>query len=133
MEERIITSKECISEGLAVLIKLEPKFYQVIHAIDEIPLRRTSGGFDRLLSTIISQQVSVAAADAIWKKIKLAGLNKISAIKTVSDQELRGVGLSKQKIKYVRSLANAKINYRCLLYTSPSPRDTEVSRMPSSA
>ena len=114
MEERIITSKECISEGLAVLIKLEPRFYQVIHAIDEIPLRRTSGGFDRLLSTIISQQVSVAAADAIWKKIKLAGLNKISAIKTVSDQELRGVGLSKQKIKYVRSLANAKINYRAL-------------------
>ena len=114
MEERIITSQECISEGLAVLIKLEPKFYQVIHAIDEIPLRRTSGGFDRLLSTIISQQVSVAAADAIWKKIRLAGLNKISAIKTVSDQELRGVGLSKQKIKYVRSLANTKINYRAL-------------------
>ena len=114
MEERVLTSQECISEGLAVLIKLEPKFYQVIHAIDEIPLRRTSGGFDRLLSTIISQQVSVAAADAIWKKIKLAGLNKISAIKTVSDQELRGVGLSKQKIKYVRSLANAKINYRAL-------------------
>ena len=24
-------------------------------------------------------------------------------------------------------------NYACLLYTSPSPRDTEVSRMPSSA
>ena len=24
-------------------------------------------------------------------------------------------------------------NYYCLLYTSPSPRDTEVSRMPSSA
>ena len=23
--------------------------------------------------------------------------------------------------------------YRCLLYTSPSPRDTERSRMPSSA
>jgi DNA-3-methyladenine glycosylase II len=114
MEERIITSQECISEGLAVLIKLEPKFYQAIQVIDEIPLRRTSGGFDRLLSTIVSQQVSVAAADAIWKKIKLAGLNKIDEIQRASDQELRGVGLSKQKIKYVRSLANAKINYSAL-------------------
>ena len=29
-------------------------------------------------------------------------------------------------------LAGAK-NYSCLLYTSPSPRDLSVSRMPSSA
>ena len=84
MEERIITSQECISEGLVALNKLEPKFRQAINAIDEIPLRRTSGGFDRLLSTIVSQQLSVAAADAIWKKIELAGLNQINKIKKVS-------------------------------------------------
>ena len=114
MEERIITSQECISEGLAALAKLEPKFKQIITTIEEIPLRRTSEGFDRLLSTIVSQQLSVAAADAIWNKIELAGLNKIQKIRKVSDQELRDVGLSKQKIKYVRSLANANINYRSL-------------------
>ena len=114
MEERIITSQECISEGLAALAKLEPKFNQIIKNIEEIPLRRTSEGFDRLLSTIVSQQLSVAAADAIWNKIELAGLNKIQKIRKVSDQELRDVGLSKQKIKYVRSLANANINYRSL-------------------
>ena len=129
MEERIITSQECISEGLAVLIKLEPKFYQAIQAIDEIPLRRASGGFDRLLSTIVSQQVSVAAADSIWKKIKLAGLNKISEIKKVSDQELRGVGLSKQKIKYVRSLANAKINYSALKAMPTSQVVSELTQV----
>ena len=114
MEERIITSQECIYEGLAALAKLEPKFKQIIKTIDEIPLRRTSEGFDRLLSTIVSQQLSVAAADAIWNKLELAGLNKIQKIRKVSDQELRDVGLSKQKIKYVRSLANANINYRSL-------------------
>ena len=114
MEERIITSQECISEGLAALAKLEPKFKEIIKTIEEIPLRRTSEGFDRLLSTIVSQQLSVAAADSIWNKIELAGLNKIQKIRKVSDQELRGVGLSKQKIKYVRSLANANINYRSL-------------------
>ncbi len=114
MEERIITSQECISEGLAALAKLEPKFNQIIKTIEEIPLRRTSEGFDRLLSNIVSQQLSVAAADAIWNKIELAGLNKIQKIRKVSDQELRDVGLSKQKIKYVRSLANANIDYRSL-------------------
>jgi DNA-3-methyladenine glycosylase II len=129
MEERIITSQECISEGLVALNKLEPKFRQAINAIDEIPLRRTSGGFDRLLSTIVSQQLSVAAADAIWKKIELAGLNQINKIKKVSDQDLRQVGLSKQKVRYVRSLANAKINYDALKAMPTSEVVSELTRV----
>ena len=129
MEERIITSHECISEGLVALNKLEPKFRQAINAIDEIPLRRTSGGFDRLLSTIVSQQLSVAAADAIWKKIELAGLNQINKIKKVSDQDLRQVGLSKQKVRYVRSLANAKINYDALKAMPTSEVVSELTQV----
>ena len=129
MEERIITSQECISEGLVALNKLEPKFRQAINAIDEIPLRRTSGGFDRLLSTIVSQQLSVAAADAIWKKIELAGLNQINKIKKVSDQDLRQVGLSKQKVRYVRSLANAKINYDALKTMPTSEVVSELTQV----
>ena len=129
MEERIITSQECISEGLVALNKLEPKFRQAINAIDEIPLRRTSGGFDRLLSTIVSQQLSVAAADAIWKKIELAGLNQINKIKKVSDQDLRQVGLSKQKVRYVRSLANAKINYDALKAMPTSQVVSELTQV----
>lgn len=129
MEERIITSQECISEGLVALNKLEPKFRQAINAIDEIPLRRTFGGFDRLLSTIVSQQLSVAAADAIWKKIELAGLNQINKIKKVSDQDLRQVGLSKQKVRYVRSLANAKINYDALKAMPTSEVVSELTQV----
>ena len=129
MEERIITSQACISEGLDALAKLEPKFKQIIKTIEEIPLRRTSEGFDRLLSNIVSQQLSVASADAIWKKIELAGLNKIQKIRKVSDQELRDVGLSKQKIKYVRSLANANINYRSLRTMPTSQVVSELTQV----
>ena len=35
--------------------------------------------------------------------------------------------------KYIHSEDNDDNNYICLLYTSPSPRDVEESRMPSSA
>jgi DNA-3-methyladenine glycosylase II len=81
------------------------------------------------LSTIVSQQLSVAAADAIWNKIELAGLNKIQSIRKVSDEELRDVGLSKQKIKYVRSLANAKINYRSLRTMPTSQVVNELTKV----
>ena len=37
------------------------------------------------------------------------------------------------KLKLTEAEAKAKILLSCLLYTSPSPRDVEESRMPSSA
>ena len=39
----------------------------------------------------------------------------------------------RNKTKKVSSVSNAKTDNSCLLYTSPSPRDDELSRMPSSA
>ena len=45
---------------------------------------------------------------------------------TISDME------KFTKKKHIKLLVPTQMNI-CLLYTSPSPRDTEVSRMPSSA
>ena len=36
-------------------------------------------------------------------------------------------------VRHEQGAGHAAEGYACLLYTSPSPRDTEVSRMPSSA
>ena len=54
-------------------------------------------------------------------------------IKNVADvtEKLGELQLKMQKLKEVPS--NAPKNVTCLLYTSPSPRDAESSRMPSSA
>ena len=42
--------------------------------------------------------------------------------------------LEKLESQYERKTADRILNYlACLLYTSPSPRDTTASRMPSSA
>ena len=46
--------------------------------------------------------------------------------------------ISPMKLKWARSrcvprMVNVFVHYRCLLYTSPSPRDQRGSRMPSSA
>ena len=41
--------------------------------------------------------------------------------------------ISKNTLLYTEMVVDEAINRGCLLYTSPSPRDVEESRMPSSA
>jgi DNA-3-methyladenine glycosylase II len=62
----------------------------------------------------VSQQVSVAAADAIWARLKAAGLTAPRRILAASDEDLRACGLSRQKIRYARALAAARLPYPAL-------------------
>ena len=51
----------------------------------------------------------------------------------VAHDKLVAVGFTGSERTTRRAVAAVKKNYRCLLYTSPSPRDGLLSRMPSSA
>ena len=68
-----------------------------------------------LLESIVSQQISVKAADAIFAR--LCGLfpddyPKPDALLARSFDELRGAGLSGQKVKYVQSVADFSLTNR---------------------
>ena len=41
--------------------------------------------------------------------------------------------IPKKSLKTIKEKASFEVNRICLLYTSPSPRDATLSRMPSSA
>ena len=43
------------------------------------------------------------------------------------------IGLDKQNWDFHQTVEYLEFTHSCLLYTSPSPRDRSVSRMPSSA
>ncbi len=111
MVGRIITSDECVAEGAAWLARAEPKFADVLSETSPLPLRLRKDGFTALLDAIVSQQISVAAAGAIWGRLKSAGLTGPRKIKWASDDELRACGLSGQKIRYARALADSGINF----------------------
>ena len=114
MKERAIQSQECINEGASFLANIEPRFKSALEVTGELPLRLSPEGFERLLGAIISQQVSVAAANSIWKRLVKANLNGPRKIMRADDADLRAVGLSRQKVRYARALAESKINFRAL-------------------
>ena len=112
--ERIIKAPTCVAEGAQWLAKAEPRFAEALKLSGALPLRRRPDGFAQLLSAIVSQQVSVAAANAIWGRMRDARLTGPRKIKWASDETLNAAGLSRQKIRYARALADARINYNAL-------------------
>jgi DNA-3-methyladenine glycosylase II len=123
---RIIHAQDCIKEGAAALCARHPKLAQAYEITGELPLRLRPDGFAELLSAIISQQVSVASANAIWSRMKAARLTGPRQIMRASEDDLRGVGLSRQKIRYAIELAGAGIDYKAL---REMPTDAVIARL----
>jgi DNA-3-methyladenine glycosylase II len=111
---RIIRSDSCVAEGVDWLCKADPAMARAYAATGPLPLRRRPDGFAQLLSAIVSQQVSVASARAIWARLDAAGLTTPDAIAARSADDLRAHGLSRQKASYAHALAAAGIDYAAL-------------------
>ncbi len=112
--ERIIETPDCVAEGARWLAAREPRFAAALRETGPPPLRRRPDGFAALLGAIVSQQLSVASADAIWARMQAAGLIRPEAILQAGDEDLRRAGLSRQKIRYARALAAAGIDFAAL-------------------
>jgi DNA-3-methyladenine glycosylase II len=125
----VIRSPGCLAEGAAHLARIEPRFAYALDATGPLPLRLRDGGFAALMDAIVSQQVSVAAANAIWARLEFAGMTLPGRVMTASDDDLRACGLSRQKVRYVRELALAAIDYDAL---SERPTDEVIAPRGSS-
>lgn len=101
-------SAEQLRSSLDALAAIEPAFARALERAGYPEPRIRERGYETLLRTIVGQQVSVAAASSIWRKLEAAigaGLRP-EAVAEASDELLRGAGLSRQKIGYARSLAD---------------------------
>ena len=111
MVGRIIVTADCVAEGATWLAGAEPRFARALALTGPLPLRRQADGFAALLDAIVGQQVSVASANAIWARLEGAGLTEQAAMAVATDEALRAVGLSRQKARYGRALAQAGIDF----------------------
>ncbi len=103
-----IISTEKIAEARMALIARDPAL-AVAHAATPIFAWRTKPrGFSGLAKLILEQQVSVASAAAIWSRLE-QGLGSVTAqtVLTHDADALKRFGLSIQKARYIRALAEA--------------------------
>ena len=69
-----------------------------------------SDPFYTLSRSIVGQQISVSAAQAVWDRFEKKAINvKPNVVKNMHFMKLKSCGLSRQKIKYLKSLSTAFI------------------------
>ncbi|MGY0399428.1 MAG: DNA-3-methyladenine glycosylase 2 family protein, partial [Ostreibacterium sp.] len=121
-KQSLIRSEAILQQQVEQLISLESRF-SLVYELNGLPtLRIRDGGFIHLYRTIVSQQLSVAAASSIWQKLTEANIISQTDVLKSTVEDLSQSGLSKQKIRYVKSLAAHAINYHHL----PQQSDDEV-------
>lgn len=97
----------------AALIAADPALARAHEQTPELEWRVRPGEFEGLFRMIVEQQVSVASAAAIWKRVE-DGMGEMTprALLAHEVETLRGWGLSGQKARYGREIALAHIEGR---------------------
>ena len=95
-----------LKRGLRHVADADAHMAAAIEAHGYPKLRRRAPGFEALLRVIVGQQLSIAAAGAIWKRLE-AAISPLTPQGLITQREttLREIGLSRQKIAYARGLA----------------------------
>ena len=90
------------------LIKKDIRLGKIIQNYPGDFLFTRSDPFYTLARSIVGQQISVSAAQAVWNRfeVKVVEVNP-QKVREIHYMKLKSCGLSKQKIKYLKSLSTA--------------------------
>lgn len=117
--------------SLDELASRDPVLAAVLADVGYPPSRSRPKGYETLLRTIVGQQVSVHAAAAMWRRLEeLIGVDAPPEVLIDhTDEQLRACGLSRQKIRYARSLAGLVAGGEIDLNSLPDGDEDAIARL----
>ena len=109
------------------LIKKDKKLGGIIKNYPDDFLFSKSDPFYTLARSIVGQQISVKAAQAVWDKFENK-IKKVTPINTSSMHfmSMKSCGLSKQKVTYLKSLSNAFLHKKIIPKNWEKISDEEI-------
>ncbi|WP_097092334.1 DNA-3-methyladenine glycosylase family protein [Novosphingobium sp. Chol11] len=125
----MVTTPEQLRDSLDAIAVLEPGFAAALARVGYPLPRMREPGYETLLRTIVGQQVSVAAAAAVWRKLE-AELGEGCAPDQLLSRDfdaLRACGLSRQKQGYARSLAELVTSGEIDLHALPEDDEEAIA------
>lgn len=99
-------------EACEALVQQSPVWAELVTRHSDRALRSRGAPFETMLRSLVGQQISVKAADAVWGRVveALNGSINSTAVLALSDDTLKATGLSRQKIVYSRALSEFEQN-----------------------
>ena len=122
---------EAIRDGLNALAALEPALGRALGRVGYPEPRIRAPGYATLLRTIVGQQVSVAAAASMWRKLEdhLGPDTPPKRLLASEFDALRACGLSRQKQGYARSLCELVIAGELNLHALPADDEAAIAEL----
>ncbi|GGK04893.1 DNA-3-methyladenine glycosylase [Lentibacillus kapialis] len=108
MEPFVIDKRD---DAVKELRKADQRMNKLIEIVGNLTISMRPNYFKSLVRSIVGQQISVQAARTIFGRLEGLLENRIepAAILKATDEQLRAIGLSRQKITYLRDLT-AKVH-----------------------
>lgn len=102
-----IETADDLQRGIRALRRRCEHMRRIHDLTGDPPLRRYAPGFEGLARIIVGQQLSIASAEAIWSRTR-AAIQPFTAatLRSMTDEQLRGAGLSRSKVRTLRALAD---------------------------
>lgn len=111
MPDFLTLNTETLVEAAQAVARADPDLARVLETLGPPPLWDRPQGFATLVYIILEQQVSLASARAAYKRLEATlGTITPAAFLTLSDEELKAIGFSRQKTGYSRLLAQAVLD-----------------------
>jgi len=106
--------KERLATAVRVLKQRDPVLAKIIVATGPCGLKRQRNHYWALAEAIVSQQLSVSAAATIFKRLRMLypahRVPQPADLLATPGHRLRAVGLSRQKVAYLKGLSEAALN-----------------------
>ena len=128
MSRKFTLTDTSIRRALDALAREHREVERAIAQVGYPPSRRRDHSFESLARIVIGQQLSTKAAATIAKRVDetVGGTLTPEAALITAPEILRGAGLSRQKISYLQSLADAVLSGALPIETLPTLSDDEV-------
>lgn len=108
MSVHFLHTQDDLLNGLAELVKIDPRLVPVVEKAGAFALRRREGGFAGLCAIVCGQQLSTASAAAIRDRL-FAAFDPFhhDTVRAARADKLKRLGLSNAKIKSIKAIGTA--------------------------
>jgi DNA-3-methyladenine glycosylase II len=105
-----LTKKEW-EYGIKYLTEVDNVLGDIIQKFPKSKIQFKNNAFKTLTQSIVGQQISIKAAASIWSRLEtlLDGQITQQNIINIKETKLKKIGLSRQKISYLKDLSNSNI------------------------